>query len=341
MTTMTTYPVDSNGHIQWQLRAWFSRMWNFNWFVTSVLLIHVVAIPIYLVAAIVDPRMITNAPAFVKPLKFVISIAIYLGTFLALMMLAQRRRWWVHLIGNITALGLLMEITLITTQAIRGVPSHFNMTTPFNAMVYNIMGSTIVVVSIMNLLMGIWLLFQRLPDSVVAWALRMGVFISLAGMVVAFLMTSVPTPAQRAQMEAGEPLTSFGAHSVGVEDGGPGLPFVGWSTEGGDLRIAHFVGLHGMQAMPLLAFVLNRTSLNRRQRMMFVIIGGLAYVGWLALLTWQALRGQSIVAPDALTWNAYAGLVGFVLISTLSTLRLLRQPELAPGPATFGSHNKQ
>ncbi|MEZ4582538.1 MAG: hypothetical protein R3A10_13030 [Caldilineaceae bacterium] len=33
-----------------------------------------------------------------------------------------------------------------------------------------------------------------------------------------------------------------------------------------------------------------------------VWIGGLAYLGWTGLLTWQKLRGQSIVAPDARGW---------------------------------------
>jgi hypothetical protein len=326
MTTANSFLSDTNSTSHSPLRSWLSQMWAFNWLVIGVLLLHIVAIPIYLIAAIVDPRLITNAPAFVKPLKFVVSIAIYLGTFLWLMTLAQRRRWWVHLLGNVTALGLLIEIVLITAQAIRGVPSHYNQATPFDEAVFGAMGVTIVFVSLMNLLLGIWLLFQRLPDPVIAWGLRFGVFLSFVGMMVAIIMTSTPSAAQIAQMEADQRPTAFGAHSVGVEDGGPGLPFLGWSTVGGDLRVPHFIGLHGMQALPLLAFALSRRrTLNQRQRLALVATGGLAYLGWIVLLTWQAMRGQPVLAPDMLTLTAYAGLIGVVALIVGMTLAFLRQ----------------
>jgi hypothetical protein len=79
---------------------------------------------------------------------------------------------------------------------------------------------------------------------------------------------------------------------------------------GGDLRIGHFLGLHAMQVLPLLGFALTRPWAARRwtlrQRAQLVWLGGAAYLGMLATATWQALRGQSIVAPDGLTLTVAA-----------------------------------
>ncbi len=330
MTAATEYLTSTSASSVSRVRAWFGKLWRANKFVTASVALYAVLVPVYLAAAILDPRLITNAPAFVKPLKFILSSGIYLATFLYLITLVPGKRRWVQLAASITAVGLLLENAIITMQAIRGIPSHFNNTNDFNILLFNIMGDTIMLLAVMNLLLGIWFFFQRLPDAAIAWGIRTGVLISFAGMIVAFLMTSGPTPTQRAQIDAGERPSAIGAHSVGVEDGGPGLPFVGWSTEGGDLRIPHFVGLHAMQVLPLLGFALSRRrALLPRQRLTLMFTGALAYLGLLVLLTWQALRGQSIIAPDALTLTAFAGLAAFTLLGTVLALVAMRERERA------------
>jgi hypothetical protein len=336
MTTANPSLPDMAGTSRASMRALISRLWAFNWPLTLSIMLYLVLTPVYIIAAIADPRLITGAPAFVKPLKFVLSVGIYSATFLWLLTLVEWRRRWVQIAANVTSIGLMVEIVLITVQAMRGTASHFNAATEFDSTVFSIMGLVITVVAIMNLLLGIWLLFQRLPEPITAWGIRLGVLISFVGMAVAFLMTSGPTPIQRTQMEAGQEPTAIGAHSVNVEDGGPGLPFLGWSTEGGDLRVPHFIGLHAMQILPLLAFALTSSAARRRwqqgQRTALIITGGLGYLSWIVLLTWQALRGQPVLAPDALTLSAYAALTGMVALAAgviLATPLFVRSPELS------------
>jgi hypothetical protein len=181
------------------------------------------------------------------------------------------------------------------------------------------MGMTVVCVWTANLILGIVLMRQRFADPAFAWALRLGVLISFVGMSVAFLMTAGPTNAQRAAAKAGDGMPIVGAHSVGVADGGPGIPILGWSTVGGDLRIPHFVGLHALQLLPLFGWLLIRygTRLRPASRTALVWIIGLGYLGLVGLLTWQALRGQSIVHPDARTLTAAGLLLVAVIIASL------------------------
>lgn len=315
-------------------RSLISRAMKTNRPLTITVILMLLTLVGTLVGLIVDHRAITGAPAWLKPLKFAVSISIYTATFVWLLGFVQSHRRIVRIVAWVTTTGLLVEMALIVLQVVRGTSSHFNVSTPFNAMVFYIMGGTIVSVWTANLILGIALLRQRFAEPAFAWALRFGVLISLVGMSVAFLMTT-PTGAQRAASKAGHGLPISGAHSVGVADGGPGIPILGWSTVGGDLRAPHFVGLHALQLLPLFGWLLIRygTRLRPASRTALVWIAALGYLGMIGLLTWQALRGQSLVHPDARTLMAASLLLVAVAAATLIVLaRAPRRPAAHPAP---------
>jgi hypothetical protein len=258
-----------------------------------------------MVGLLLDPRVITGAPAWLKPMKFAISMSIYSFTLLWMLTFVRGHPRLVGLISWVTAVALLVEMVLIAGAAAFGTTSHFNMSTPLHVAVWNTMAISIMLVWTVNLLTAVLLLIQGMPDPAFAWSLRLGLVVSLVGMGVAFLMTSQITPEQAREAEAtGTEAPIQGAHSVGVEDGGPGLPVTGWSTTGGDLRVPHFVGLHGLQALPLIGFLLTGFGpdwLRQGHRTALVWTTALSYLGLVVLLTWQALRGQPLIAPDAAT----------------------------------------
>lgn len=272
-----------------------------------------------LIGIVVDHRVITGMPAWVKPTKFAISQSIYTFTFLWLLTFIQGHKRQIRTIANTVAIVLFIEIVIIIMQVIRSTTSHFNFSTLLDGILYSIMGIAIVVLVVMNVIVAIRLLFQRLPEPAFAWSLRLGLLLFIVGLLEAFLMV-MPTSAQMSAIYAGTPITIIGAHSVGVPDGGPGLPFLGWSTTGGDLRIAHFVGLHALQVLPLLGWWIARHSprmLRSGHRVALVWTAGLSYLGLVVILTWQALRAQPLIAPDALTLQALAVLLSATVLAVL------------------------
>jgi len=278
-----------------------------------------VTVAVALVGLVADPRVITGAPAWLKPMKFAVSIAVYCFTVLWLLTFVRGRPRLVRGIGWVTAVGLAVEMALIVAQVVRGTTSHFNVGTAFDAAIWSAMGAIVVSVWVAGMLLAVLLVRQRLADPALAWSLRLGLVVAVVGMAVAFLMTS-PTPEQLAA--AGGPRVA-GGHSVGVADGGPGLPVTGWSTVAGDLRVAHFVGLHGLQVLPAVGYlltVLPGRRLGGRHRVALVWTVGLAYLGLVLLLAWQALRGQSVIAPDAITLAALAALGGGAVAVALAVL---------------------
>jgi hypothetical protein len=293
------------------------------------------------VGVFVDDRTLLGVPIWLKPFKFSVSIAIYSSTIAwMLSLLTERRRrlgWW---LGTGIAGTMLIEIVIIVAQAARGHQSHFNFRTALDGVLYNIMGASIAIAWVATLVLAILLLIQRLPDRADALAVRLGLIVALGGMAVGFLMT-LPSAAQ---LDQDKP-TIMGAHSVGTADGGPGLPLVNWSTTGGDLRAGHFIGMHALQALPLFALLLTllagRFARLRVQRVRTRLVGvaGFCYAGLTALVTWQALRGQSLIHPDALILSAAAALLlatagaAIWAASTGSRAGTLTAPAPAPVPA--------
>lgn len=258
---------------------------------------------------VLDDRTLTGEAIWLKPLKFSVSIALYTFTWAWLLSLQQRPRRWVWWSGTLATALLGVEMIIIVGQVVRGRASHFNNATPFDNTLFTVMGAAITVVWLLGMVQGVVLLRERIPDRPMATAIRLGIALGSVGIGLAFLMTG-PTPEQLDALRHDLSPDRIGAHSVGVPDGGPGMPITGWSTTGGDLRIPHFVGIHALQALPLLALLLGRTRrfADPGVRTRLVLVAGAAYTGLTALVTWQALRGQSLVQPDVWTLAALAAL---------------------------------
>ncbi|GAB3086455.1 hypothetical protein GCM10027186_53920 [Micromonospora schwarzwaldensis] len=267
------------------------------------------------IGVVVDPRVLTGAPVWLKPLKFAVSLAVYGGTLAWMLSLLPRRSRLAERAVTVIVAAAVLETALIVVQVVRGTTSHFNVSTPLDAALYNVMGTAVMVLFLAQVVLAVVLLRRPLPDRAGGYAIRAGLAVSLLGMLVAFPMLT--------QQPDGTPAGITGAHSVGVPDGGPGLPVVGWSTTGGDLRVGHFIGLHALQALPLLAILLDRflgTRLDELARARLVLVGGFAYAGVTLLATAQALRGQPLLRPDELTLIAAAVLVAATATATLLVL---------------------
>ncbi|MET7709920.1 hypothetical protein [Micromonospora sp. NPDC005413] len=276
------------------------------------------------VGIVVDSRVLTGSPIWLKPFKFAVSFVLYGLTLAWMLSLLPRRSRVAEWAATVIVAVSVIELVVIVWQVIRGTTSHFNGTTPLNAALFSAMGAAIMVLFVAHLVIGIVVLIRRIPDRVAASAVGWGIGLSLLGMLAAVPMV---LPMQEPGIEG-----ISGAHSVGVLDGGPGLPLVGWSTTGGDLRIGHFVGLHALQALPILAILLTRfigTRLDEHTRARLVVVAGGAYGVLTLLLTWQALRGQPLLRPDALTLAAVAALVVATATATAAVLARRTRPELA------------
>ena len=228
----------------------------------------------------IDDRTLMGVNVWIKPLKFSVSIDIFLVTVGFLITKYPYSKTKKGIINHITGWTLLLEMGIIAFQAARGVKSHYNIETLFDGMLFMLMGILIGInVVIMVLFVFDTVRLKLRTTKPMQWAIFLGWSVVLFGSWV-----------------GGQMIGQTG-HNIGVTDGGAGLPLVNWSTIGGDLRIAHFIALHGIQIIPLFALVLSRKqNISTRNQTIAVSFFTLIYASYLTFVFYQAKQGLPLIA---------------------------------------------
>jgi hypothetical protein len=205
--------------------------------------------------------------AWIKPAKFFLSTVVFawsMGWYLYY--LESPRKTMSYTIMSVLIMSF--ELVVITWQAANGRLSHFNISSALYLNLYNAMG--IAIVTLICWTIYITVVFFRKKNFKIPkpylWGIRLG--------LIMFIIFSFEGGIMAAQLR----------HTVGAADGGAGLPFVNWNGAYGDLRVAHFFGIHALQILPLTGYFI-----ARRNSQVFIVAA--LYFTWVTILFIQAMNG--------------------------------------------------
>ncbi len=183
-----------------------------------------------------DPRLLAGVSVWDKPAKFFLSFIVQAATLAWAISLLPKPARGVETATKLFLAALAVEMAYMIFRASRGEASHFNTATPFAAIMYGVMGVGALLLTTTSGFVG-WRVWQQRRGSLMREAAGLGLIL---GAVLGTL--------------AGAYLSSHTSHWIGGDQtDATGLGFFHWSTTGGDLRVAHFAGLHAAQALPLAA----------------------------------------------------------------------------------------
>jgi hypothetical protein len=227
----------------------------------------------------IDPRLLDGVNVWVKPTKFLFSVAVFALTAAWFFGYVRPERRSSPLMRGTVAVLIFsgaFELVWISWQASQGLHSHWNYDAPVYSIMYGMMGLFATLLTATTLPLA-WEIGRR-P---IAGLRRDFVAAVVIGLVLTFLLGA----------GFGGYMSSQAGHSVGTEGGR--LALFGWNRSGGDLRIAHFMGIHAQQAIPLLAASL--AAFDGRARWRLLLAGTALYVLATVGLFAQAVAGRALL----------------------------------------------
>jgi hypothetical protein len=288
-------------------------------------------------ALFLDDRRLMGEPVWVKPMKFGFAMGVYgltLAWLLTKLNKGRRTGWW---FGTVFAVAGVFDVGAVVYAAAHGTFSHFNDNTDHVARtVQTVFSIGVAPLLLTTLVIAILVLIQRTGDRATTRALRAGLGLAVAGMLVALWLSGSAGPQPRTVTDAnGRAVSMTGGHGIGDPDGN-GMALTHWSTTGGDLRVPHFAGLHAIQVLLLVAAVLAALATGRawlrdeRVRARLVGVAGFGYAGVFAILSWQARRGHPVTRLDRDTLIAYAAVGLTSLAAAVAVVVAARRVRTVP-----------
>jgi hypothetical protein len=209
----------------------------------------------------------------IKPMKFALSIWIYSWT-MALILHYVKDIHKVKVYSCVAVVCMGFEQAAITLQALRGTLSHFNRENTFGIILFSLMGVFILTITLWTAYITYIFIKQKKYDlhPAIALSIKIG--------LIYFVVFSL----------FGGYISGLPGHTVGSLDGGKGLWFLNWSTLFGDLRVAHFFGIHSLQILPLFSLATAKYFDNKNS-LIAIKIFSLIYLCLILFLIMQGLLG--------------------------------------------------
>ncbi|MCP9770284.1 hypothetical protein EGI22_20455 [Lacihabitans sp. LS3-19] len=227
------------------------------------------------VYATVNTQEILGINAMIKPLKFALSLWILAWTMAYLLYYVNDQKK-VEKYSVLAIITMVYEQAVITIQAFRGKLSHFNQTEIVGGILYALMGIMIVWLTTATLILTIRFIRQKTYaiSSSFAFSIKIGLI-----MFVAFSFF-------------GGYMSAINSHNVGGEIGGKGLSLLNWSTVFGDLRVAHFFGIHSLQIIPFLGYFISKNYGEDAKAKRLIWFSSLIYLAFVCFTMFQALAAM-------------------------------------------------
>ena len=243
----------------------------------------IAVVPAFAAMAFLVPATFHGINPWIKPIKFSLSFSTFATTITLFLLALRIPEWQLKLARRVIAVSVAFEIFSLGAQAWRSVyaaGSHTLLDGFLTQMTNGMVMINTAIVTAMFFLLCADRVHSSLVDRPMLAALRSSIAIFLVGNAV------------------GGYMLARGSHTVGAPDGGRGLPFLNWSTIGGDLRIAHFIAIHAIQIVPLFAYVLAQMAPipTVRQRKFAVIALAIAVALAVGATFLQAAMGRPLLA---------------------------------------------